>query len=245
MTNRDLCGLGILLLYYLVFISLLPMLLKHRTNIADEKIRKTQHIGFSLSIFLLLHLFTRWYFAIGAALSFIIIAYPVLLILEKKSSFKKILVNREKEKGELRKQLLFVQLIFSILIFIYWGLLGPDWRFVVAGAVMAWGFGDAAAALVGKFIGRIKIFYKFMEKSKTFEGTAAMSITAALFLFLTLVFYGGIPWPSSLLISIVVGPVSSIVELFSKQGSDTLTVPFAASVLIFSMVRLFMLLGVL
>ena len=235
----DIIGAVALIAYYLIVLGMLPMLVKHFFTIPNEYIRKIQHIAYGLSIFILLHLFSQWYMAAGAAFLWVLFVYPALVLIEKTSFFKQSFVGRKKEKSELRKQLLFVQLSFAILIFVFWGLLGPNWKFVAVGAVMVWAFGDAAAALVGKFLGRLTFFHQLIEKAKTFEGTMAMSIASGLVLFLILLLYARLPWLPSLLISTVVGPACAIVELFSKRGLDTLTIPFTAAILIFALVHLF------
>jgi len=61
--------------------------------------------------------------------------------------------------------------------------------------------------------------------------------------FLTLVFYAGQPWLGALLISLAVAPLAGIVELFSRRGTDTLTVPLAAAVLVMPLTYLFSLVG--
>jgi phytol kinase len=121
--------------------------------------------------------------------------------------------------------------------------LGADWRPLVAVAIMAWGFGDAAAALVGKAFGRRRILHACIEGAKTYEGTGAMIVTAALALFLTLLFFAGYPWYLSLFIALLVAPVCGIVELLSWRGTDTVTVPLSTAALILPLVHLFSFLG--
>lgn len=241
--NNDLAGAGILLAYYLIIVALLPILLKYIFKVQTEYVRKTHHIAYSLSIFLLLNLFSTWYYAVGAAFLLMLLGYPALLIVEKTTFYRQYFVDRTKGKGELRKQLIYVQLSFALLIFIFWGLLGTSWHYIAAVAVMGWGFGDAAAALVGKAFGKRHMLHRYIEKAKTFEGTIAMIIAAGMATFFTLLFYAGLPWLQSLLISLVAAPVCGIVELFSKRGSDTITVPLSASAVIIPLVYLFSVLG--
>lgn len=236
-------GLLVLMVYYLVFLLLLPTFLKVRTGLALETVRKMQHVLYSLSIFLLLELFSAWYIAIGAASMLLFLGYPALIIVEKSSWYRKTFVDRTTKGGELRKQLIFVQLTFAILIFIFWGLLGSNWHYIVAVAVMAWGFGDAAAALVGKAFGRRRFLHYLIDVKKTYEGTGAMIIFAALGIFFTLMAYAGEPWYTSLAVSLIVAPVCGIVELFSRRGTDTFTVPLSAAFLIFPVVNIFALMG--
>ncbi|MDP2871989.1 MAG: phosphatidate cytidylyltransferase [Bacillota bacterium] len=228
--------------YYLVFVGSLPTLLK-AAGVPTELVRKIQHVVYSLSVFLLLRLFSAWYMAIGAAFLLVLLAYPVLLAVEKSPRYRRLFVDRTAHGGELRRQLIYVQVTFAVLILIFWGLLGTRWHYVVAAAVMAWGFGDAAAALVGKAFGRRRVIHRLIEGSKTYVGTGAMMVAAGTALFWTLLLYGGKAWHVSLLIAAVVAPVCGIVELFSRRGTDTLTVPLAAAVLIMPLAELFAFLG--
>lgn len=241
--HSDALGTIVLMAYYLIIVALLPIMFKYYFKIPTEYARKAHHIGYSLSIFILLRMFSTWYAAVGGAFLLVLIGYPVLLLVEKLPIYRKAFVDRTKGAGELRRQLIYVQLSFALLIFIFWGLLGTSWHYIAAVAVMAWGFGDAAAALVGKAIGRRHIINRYIERAKTIEGTLAMTVTAALALFLTLVFYGGIHWLSSLLIAVIVAPACSLVELFSRRGLDTITVPLTASALILPLAYIFRLLG--
>lgn len=239
----DLIGAGILMAYYLVVCVVLPTMLKAWGRVPTEWVRKIQHVAYSLSVFMLLRLFSTWYFAVASAFLLVILAYPVLIVIERSTLYRRLFVDRESRGGELRRQLAYVQLTFALLIFIYWGLLGTKWHYVVAVAIMAWGFGDAAAALVGKAWGRRYVIHSLVEGAKTYEGTGAMIITAGLASFFTLLCYAQKPWYVSLLISAVVAPVCGVVELFSRRGTDTLTVPLSAAVLIVPLIHLLSLWG--
>lgn len=243
MLNDDVTGALILIAYYLVFVLILPTLLKSRRGINTELIRKIQHVAYSLSIFLLLELFSTWYIAIAVGFMLVLLAYPILIIIEKTPWYNKTFVDRTVKGGELRKQFIYVQLSFAVLIVIFWGLLGSGWHYVVAAAVMAWGFGDAAAALIGKAFGHRRVLHKLIDRGKTYEGTSAMMLFAGLAVFLTLFIYAGKPWYISFILSIIVAPVCGIVELFSRRGTDTLTVPLSAAFLIMPLIYLFSFLG--
>lgn len=243
MILNDLQAAAILMGYYLVGLVALPTMLKAWSKIPDEVIRKIQHVGYSFSIFILLRLFSAWYMAIGAAFLLVLLAYPALLFIERTAFYQRLFVDRAQRGGELRRQLLYVQLSFAVLIFLFWGLLGAKWHYLVAVAVMAWGFGDAAAALVGKFFGKNSIVHRWVEGAKTLEGTAAMLGTAFLAIFLTLLFCSGFPWFACLLTALIAAPICAAVELFSRRGTDTLTVPLTTAAVIFPLVYLFSCLG--
>lgn len=236
---RDLMAAVVLIAYYLVICAIVPMLFKLWLRVPDELVRKTQHMAYTMSVFLLLHLFSSWYAAVLAAALLIILAYPVLMLLERTRWYGRMLVDRRPEGGELRMQLLYVQASFAFLIFVFWGVLGTDWRYLVAASVMAWGYGDAAAALVGKAFGKTRVASRFVEGAKTLEGTTAMIVAAAVALFITLTWYGGVPWFLSLPVALLVAPICGVVELFSRRGVDTLTVPFAAAAVMLPVMYVF------
>jgi phytol kinase len=235
MTADDLRGAALLLAYYLVVCVGLPTLLRHAAGLPFEWARKLQHIAYSLSIFLLLRLFSTWIAAAAAAALLLLMAYPALVLMERGAWYRRTFVDRTARGGELRRQLLYVQLSFALLLFVFWGLL--DMRPVIGVAVMAWGFGDAAAALVGKALGRRRIVHRLIESAKTFEGTIAMMVVGGLALWLTLIFYAGVPWPGALLLSLLVAPLCGVVELFSRRGTDTLTVPLSAALALVPLMR--------
>ena len=234
----DLVGATILMIYYLVICVSLPSLLKHWLKMPAELARKMQHIAYSFSIFILLNLFSTWYMAVGAAFLLVLLGYPALMLIERSTFYKKYFTDRNARGGELRKQLIYVQLSFAILIILYWGVLGTKWHYIVAVAVMAWGFGDAAAALVGKTFGRHRVIHKYIEKAKTYEGTGAMILVAGLALFFTLLCYAGKPWYVSIVVAGIVAPVCGVVELFSRRGTDTLTVPVSTAALLMPLIHI-------
>lgn len=243
MVVNDLWAAVILMVYYLVGLLVIPLMLKAWSKLPNEVVRKIQHVTYAFSVFILLRLFSTWYMAVGAAFLLVLLAYPVLMLIEKTHFYKRLFVDRTEQGGELRRQLIYVQASFAILIFLFWGLLGAKWHYLVAVAVMAWGFGDAAAALVGKSFGKIKIVHRWVEGVKTCEGTLAMIGTAFLTTLFCLLFYSGLSWYICLLVSAIVAPICGLVELFSRRGTDTLTVPLTTAAVVFPLVYLFSLLG--
>lgn len=234
---------GLLIGYYLALCLLIPTVMRVWLRVPDEIVRKTQHMAYAFSIFIQLRLFSTWYRSLGAASLLILLAYPALRVLEKLPIYQRILVDRNPGGGELRQQLLYVQCSFALLIVLCWGLFGPDLKYVAATAVMAWGFGDAAAALVGKYMGRRRFVHRLIERAKTYEGTTAMTLVAGAAAFLTVLLYGGKPWFISLGVAIAVAPVAGTVELFSRRGFDTLTVPLSVVGVALPIVLVFSALG--
>ncbi len=241
MLNNDLIGFGLYLAYF-VFAGLPPILLKMYFKIPFEVTRKMFHLLITLSIFPLLHFFSTWYMAVIAVIGFALVLYPLLALVENSSLYKRIAVERQ--DGEFKRSLVIVQLSIALLISIFWGLLGIEWQYIAAVAVLAWGFGDAAAALVGKSFGKHQIQHPRIEGAKTYEGTLAMYVVAGLIIFLTLFAYADHSWQASFAVAAFAAPVSATVELFSRRGMDTLTVPISAAVVTLILVMLLSFLGV-
>ena len=241
MLVSDLIGFGLFICYFIVA-GLPPILLKIYRDLPFEITRKMYHLVITLSIFPLLKLFSTWYMAVIAVFTFVIIIYPILTLVEGSSLFKRIAVERE--GGEFKQSLIIVQISIALLIFVSWGLLGLDWQYIAVVAILAWGFGDAAAALVGKAFGRRRIEHPWIEGAKTYEGTFAMFLVAGLTIFFTLQVYADLSWFVSLPVALIVAPVSATVELFSRRGMDTLTVPLSAAVSILILLLLLSFIGV-
>ncbi len=241
MTQNDFIGFGLFIGYFIVA-GILPLLLfRLYLKAPFEVVRKLLHIVITLSIFPLLKLFSAWYVAVLAAIAFLLLIYPALALVEHSSLYRRLAVERK--GGEFKRSFIIVQLSYATLLFVFWGLLGVDWKYVVVVAVMAWGFGDAAAALVGKAFGRRKIQHPHITGAKTVEGTLAMFVVAGLAIFFTLLVYASQSWYVSLAVAALVAPVCAVVELFSPHGLDTITVPLAAAFAILPLMSLFSFFG--
>jgi len=241
MLHNDLLGIILFFAYFFVT-GLLPIILRIYFKAPFELVRKMLHLVITLSIFPLLYFFSTWFMAVLAAFLLVLIMYPVLKWVEDSSFFKRVAVERE--GGEFKKSLVIVQLSIATQLFIFWGLLGEDWKYVAIVSVLAWGLGDAAAALVGKSFGRRKVQHKLVDGMKTVEGSHSMLIVSSLAAFIVLLMHGGSPWYFSLVVAFIVGIVSSVVELFSRRGMDTLTVPFSAGFTALTLLALLSFLGV-
>ncbi|NLG70628.1 MAG: phosphatidate cytidylyltransferase [Chloroflexi bacterium] len=240
MPHIDLAGLGLYLAYFIVT-GAPAVLLKVFFDIPFELIRKIYHFVITLSIFPLVTFFSTWQDAVLAVILFTLIAYPILARLEHAALYRRIAVERK--GGEFKSSLLVVQMSMALLLFVFWGLLGEEWKYIAVVAVMAWGFGDAAAALVGKAVGRHRIRNPHIQGPKTYEGTFAMFFISGLAVFLTLLLYAHQPWYVSLAIALLVAPVCAAVELFTNGGMDTLTVPISTGLVVLFFLSLFRVLG--
>jgi len=241
MPHNDFIALG-LYFGFIIAIGLPAILLKVYCKLPFEVTRKLYHLVITLSIFPLVRFFSAWYMAVLAVFLLALLAYPALALIECSSLYRRIAVERE--SGEFKRSLIIVQGSIALLLIVFWGVLGPQWKYIAVVAVMAWGLGDAMAALVGKTIGRRKIQHPRIAGKKTYEGTLAMFITAGLAVFFTLMLEGGQPWQVSLTVALLVAPVCAIVELFSNRGMDTLTVPISTGLAVLSLMLLISFFGV-
>ena len=87
----------------------------------------------------------NWYSAAITAVLFAMLVYPILMLVERCSWYDRLFV--QKKKGEVKQSLLLLFLTMAGLIALTWGVLGK--QFIAVTTILMWGFGDAAAALIG------------------------------------------------------------------------------------------------
>lgn len=235
MLIKFLIGFGIFVGYYIAVV-LLFIVVKALFKPPRELFRKMLHIMCAMSIFLLIHKFDKWYLAVLNLVVFSLLLYPVVSYLERFPKVMEVLVQRK--SGEIRSSLVLVYVAMSILIAVFWGWLGEQWKYIIIASIMAWGFGDAIAALIGKAFGKNIVKGRLVDGKKTAEGTTAMSFAACIAIFVVLLIYTSFPWYLCLLAAVIVAPISAIVELISHHGSDTITVPLASAISLYFVIML-------
>ncbi len=203
-------------------------------RIPDELFRKILHCILLGSFPVFLFGFSQWWVASLEAVGFAIAVYPILAFLERFPGFSRL--TTERKHGELKQSLLLVFGMFALVISICWGWFGD--RFLALASVFAWGFGDAAAALVGKKYGRHKVKWKYTDGKKSLEGSSAMFVISFLSVFMILFFRGGLTFLGCLAVSGVVALVSTLAELYSKNGNDTVICPVSAMCALVSLICL-------
>ncbi len=238
MLVEGLAGFGTLLGYYLFAGSLAAILTKF-LKIPKEPGRKMFHILSAFSIFILLYGFRTWYVSALSALMFALVIYPILSYAERYPQYRAIL--GERKGGEVKTSALLTFGVMALLTATFWGW--QNSKYIVIVAVMTWGFGDAAAALVGKAFGRHFLQHKLIEGKKTVEGTLAMHLVSALVVFVALSAMTELSWYICLLVAALVAPICAITELLSRWGLDTVTVPISAALSTFALISLFGRLG--
>lgn len=222
-----LSGFGMVVLYFILFVCLL-LATRKLFAAKSEIFRKSLHIGVLCSIFLFLYAFKVWWHAVIACIALTILIFPVLHFAEKFKGYSTLLVQRK--PNEVKWSMVQIFVAFAIVITVSRGLFASN--YLAVASFFTWGFGDAAAALVGKRFGKHKLRARLIEGVKSVEGSVAMAVTAFLTCAVVLLFKNATAWYISLIAAAVAGIAGSVVELYTRNGADTITCPLAAVVVL-------------
>lgn len=226
-------GSGVIVLYFLITAST-ALILRKSVHIRDEIFRKGLHFILLGSLLVWVLSFSVWWHAALTSVCFALVLYPVLCLTERIKGFSAFVTERK--SGELKLSLLIVFAMFSVVVSVCWGWLND--KMLVLASIYAWGFGDAAAALVGKRFGKHAITGKHIEGRKSAEGSFAMFITSLICVGVILLIRGSLPWYGYVVIPVLTAAGTAAVELFSLKGTDTVTCPLTAMAIILPSVYL-------
>jgi len=227
-------GAGIVVSYFIIAASI-AIGCRFFIKIPDELFRKILHCILLGSLLPFIFAFETWWMSALTAVVFAIVVYPILAFFERYKTFSEL--TTERKKGELKNSLLLVFGMFAVVISICWGWLSD--KYLVLASIYAWGFGDAAAALVGTKYGKHKIKWKYIDGKKSVEGSVAMFITSLVSVAVILGYRGGMSIIGYIIISTITAIVSAFAELYSKDGMDTVICPISAMVALLPLVYLF------
>ncbi|MEW8978242.1 MAG: phosphatidate cytidylyltransferase [Symbiobacterium sp.] len=223
------------LLAYFAVCAASALLLHRLARVPREVFRKTLHLILVGSVFVFAYAFPTWWAAAAAAAAFAAAVYPLLALAERYvPDYTELLTERR--QGEIKSSLVLAFTMFVALFLVCWGWAGE--RYLVVAAVLAWGSGDAAAALVGTRFGKHRIETGLLPGNKSLEGTTAMFAASFLCVAAVLSLHGAAGGYASLLIAAATAAVTALVELYSRRGLDTLTCPLAAAAVLIALVRL-------
>jgi len=200
---------------------LLIIPIRFLTRIPPYVFRKLLH-GIAFTCVTLMILSAKSWAA--AALTSVLIAvaiYPLLSAFENAPWYEKLFV--QKSVGETKKSLLLLFFMFAVLISVSWGLFGKP--AFAAAAVLMWGTGDAAAALVGIPYGRHKVHSRFTDGKKSWEGSLSMLAVSFVSGLIVLSAAEKLPLPQAALFAGLGALSGTATELFSPSEYDTVTVP--------------------
>lgn len=124
--------------------------------------------------------------------------------------------------------------MFAAVTAVAWGIFGKP--YAAATAILMWGTGDAAAALAGIPFGKHKVRLKPANGKKSWEGIAAMFLTALICGLIVFLLFCHFPFGKAILPIFIGAAIGAVTELFSPGEYDTVTVPavILAVLLLFS-----------
>lgn len=159
-----------------------------------------------------------------AALTSVIVAVlvcPLLSLFEQECWYDKLFV--QKSPGEIKRSLLMLFFMFAAVIAVAWGFFHDP--HAAAAAILMWGVGDAAAALVGIPLGKHKVNFKPVNGKKSWEGSCAMFAASTLVGVTFFCAYCNYSPATAVPCALVMGAAGTFAELISPSEWDTVTVP--------------------
>lgn len=201
---------------FVSIVILIATILGKFGKVKIEGTRKLVHISVSNWWFIAMYYFVNPIEASVVPFCFIIINY----LSYKKQLFAAI------ERGEGKKDLgtVYYSISLFILVLLSFSLNKPEVGLL---GILIMGYGDGFAALVGKKWGTKPLF---LNKNKTFEGSLTVFIFSIIITFSVLKYY--YPFISinlCLIISLILGVFSFLVEALTPNGFDNLTLPLLTS----------------
>lgn len=213
------------LVHYLCFIvpyAAVLVLIHVFVRLPRELFRKMLHTAAFLSVPVIMWLSSSWQVSVLVLVAFGAIVWPLLALAEHAGWYEGLFVQRRTH--EVRRSLLVMFWGNALVVALCWGACGNPQ--VAVASILMWGFGDAAAALVGKRWGRHKTGLPLADPKKTWEGSAAMFGVSLAIGLATITVAHGLS-PATLLRVVLASLAGAYVELITKGGYDTITVPAA------------------
>lgn len=211
---------------YIAIFALSLIILRYTIKIKDYIFRKMLHVVAVCSIFPLVMVGKSWFVSLAVDVAFLIVVFVALKIVEEMPFYDGLFV--QKKKHEVIKSFMGLFGLMGAFIIICWGILGEESKYLAVTSIMAWGPGDAMAAIIGINFGKHHITGRFVEGTKSLEGTLAMAVTSFIFTAASLFFLSTFSFVRIILSSLAISIVSAFVELNTKGGWDTVTVPACA-----------------
>ena len=216
---------------YIAVLAVLLIVVRFATKVPDYIFRKLLHVVAFTSILPLAFGTENAWIAVGVEVLFLILVIVILHFCESLSFYKNLFVEKGKHEVIISFVLLFG--LMTVLLAVFWGILGAGCKYIAVTAIMAWGPGDAVAAIVEKNFGKHKLEGKMIEGVKSVEGSVGMLVTSFVCTFVSLMLLTGFSWHEALTVALVVAIAAMFTELFTKKGLDTVTVPVVACLILF------------
>lgn len=217
--------IGILASFSLVFAVIgVAEALRKLFKLPSSFTRKVVHIGVGNWIFIWPLTFANWY---------AILIPPLVLVARNYVSYRRQVFKAMERKGETGG-------LGTVYYAISNAILAPTFQFlrapwVAATGVMLMAWADGFADIVGRRYGSHK--YSLMGSTKSVEGSLGFFIIGIVASVLTLFFFSPYGGPSAAAVvamsSLVACATATVVEALSPQGTDNITVPVLASLVLF------------
>ena len=206
---------------YIIPSVLVLLPIRFLTSLPSFIFRKLLHIVAFTCVSLMILAAHSWQAAALASVIIAAVIYPLLMAAEHERWYPRLFV--EKKPGEIKKSMLMLFLMFAALIAVCWGVFGKPQ--LAAIAILMWGTGESAAALVGIPFGKHKVKSKLTDGKKSWEGSTAMLIVSLMAGTGMLTLAQGMSVLHALPISFIAALLGTATELFSPSEYDTVTVP--------------------
>lgn len=201
------------------------ILINKKLGLPSELYRKLLHLVSVFSIMPIVIPSSNWVSSIFVCLLFMGLAY----LGNKKTNLEDAVDMTQRCAGEQVRSMLLLYGTYGAVIFFAWGVFGQKWAAVLS--IIAWGIGDCVAALVGKKFGKHKLSGRFIEGKKSIEGSVGMFLTTFISVF---VLYQRHTMLTNIwfvvLVCFWIAVFSSLTELFTKHGLDTVACPLVSMV---------------
>lgn len=209
--------LGIIASY--IFIAIIIILAKFLKKSGEESSRKFIHIMLSNWWFIAMYFFENALWASIVPLSFVIINYI---------SYKKNLISVMERESQDGLGTVYYAISLLILAIITFGITkNPE---IGLCSTLIMGYGDGLAGVIGKKVKSIE--YKIGNTKKTLAGSLTMFIITFIIVATFAGFTGINLW---IIKSIITAVILTIIEAISIKGTDNLSIPISACVLLFLM----------
>ena len=207
--------LGVIYSYILVILGIIiGFIISHHKRVHPEIVRKFIHIFVSNWWYIYAYYFTDLVCSVVVPITFII-ANAAATFLNLTNYFG--LVERKRNYG-----LIYFPVSLTILSILYnYHVLE---KFAIGIGILAMGYGDGFAAVIGIYHGKHKI--KFTNNRKSYEGSILMFLTTFAISIAFVLHYGVCNDTFKIIIgSIFVSATATFVEMITTMGLDNISVP--------------------
>ncbi|MBQ7486636.1 MAG: TSUP family transporter [Clostridia bacterium] len=216
------------LISYLVPCLLVLIPIRFLTRLPSFIYRKLLHLVAFTCVSLMILEAKSWQVASLTSLLLAAIIYPCLMAVEHASWYEKLFV--QKAPGEIKKSMVMLFVMIAAIVAVAWGVFKqPN---LAAAAILMWGLGDGAAALIGIPFGRHKVRSCLTDGKKSWEGSVAMLLVSFLTGLSMLIFVQHLTPVQALPAAGIAALAGAVTELISPSEYDTITVPAAVVVLL-------------